>query len=140
MKIFQKIVDRDFSIWYNEVTIKERVLDSTEVIDMMITSLIGKSGRGLANQFVIHEDNGDITFQSYNSKVCQIRKGGLGFEKIVVFGKDYDYSTTTSRNLNIFLEEMGLGLLASSKDRKEALDRGHARRDEAIAVFLDETL
>lgn len=107
---------------------------------MMITSLVGRSGKGLANQFVIYEDNGDITFQSYNSKVCQVRKGTLGFEKVVVFGKDYNYSQTTSRNLNIFLEEMGLGLLASSKDREEALNRGHARMNEAIAVFLDETL
>lgn len=107
---------------------------------MMITNLIGRNNRAVANQFVIHEDNGDVTFQSYDSKVCQIRKGSLGFEKVVVFGRDYNYSNTTSRNLNIFLEDMGLGLLASSKDREEALNRGHARKDETIAVFLDETL
>lgn len=107
---------------------------------MMVTNLVGKNGRAVANQFVIHEDNGDITFQSYNSKVCQIRKGSLGFEKVVVFGRDYNYSNTTSRNLNIFLEGMGLGLLASTKDREEALNRGHARMDASIAVFLDETL
>lgn len=107
---------------------------------MMITNLVGKNGRAVANQFVIHEDNGDITFKSYKSNVCQIRKGSLGFEKVVVFGRDWNYGSTTSRNLNIFLEQMGLGLLASTKDREEALNRGHARRDEAIAVFLDETL
>ena len=33
-----------------------------------------------------------------------------------------------------------LSILATTKDIKEALERGHARKDEAIAVFLDTTM
>ena len=34
----------------------------------------------------------------------------------------------------------GLSILATTRDIKEALERGHARKDEAIAVFLDSTM
>ena len=105
-----------------------------------IENIINNNGNVVPNQFIIYEDNGDITFQSYDSIICQIRDGALGYEKVVVFGSDWDYSTTTNKYRNQFLMDNGLSILASTKDIKEALERGHARKDEAIAVFLDTTM
>ena len=103
-------------------------------------NIISNNGNAISNQFIIYEDNGDITFQSYNSIICQIRDGALGYDKVVVFGSDWDYSTTTSKYRNQFLMDNGLSILATTRDIKEALERGHARKDEAIAVFLDTTI
>ena len=105
-----------------------------------IENIISNNGNAVPNQFVIYEDNGDITFQSYDSIICQIREGALGYDKVVVFGSDWDYSTTTSKYRNKFLMDNDLSILASTRDIKEALERGHARKDEAIAVFLDTTM
>ena len=105
-----------------------------------VENIINNNGNVVPNQFIIYEDNGDITFQSYDSIICQIRDGALGYEKVVVLGSDWDYSTTTSKYRNKFLMDNGLSILATTKDIKEALERGHARKDEAIAVFLDTTM
>ena len=105
-----------------------------------VENIISNNGNVIPNQFVIYEDNGDITFQSYDSIICQIREGALGYDKVVVFGSDWDYSTTTSKYRNKFLMDNDLSILASTRDIKEALERGHARKDEAIAVFLDPTM
>ena len=105
-----------------------------------VENIINNNGNVVPNQFIIYEDNGDITFQSYDSIICQIRNGVLGYEKMVVFGPAWDYSTTTSKYRNQFLMDNGLSILATTRDIKEALERGHARKDEAIAVFLDTTM
>ena len=101
-----------------------------------VENIISNNGNVIPNQFIIYEDNGDITFQSYHSIICQIRDGALGYDKIVVFGSDWDYS----KYRNKFLIDNGLSILATKKDILEALERGHARKDEAIAVFLDTTM
>ena len=101
-----------------------------------VENIISNNGNAIPNQFIIYEDNGDITFQSYHSIICQIRDGALGYDKIVVFGSDWDYS----KYRNKFLIDNGLSILATKKDILEALERGHARKDEAIAVFLDPTM
>ena len=105
-----------------------------------VENIISNNGNVIPNQFIIYEDNGDITFQSYDSIICQIRNGALGYDKVIVFGSDWDYSTTTSKYRNKFLMDNDLSILASTRDIKEALERGHARKDEAIAVFLDTTM
>ena len=105
-----------------------------------VENIINNNGNVVPNQFIIYEDNGDITFQSYDSIICQIRDGALGYEKVVVFGSNWNYSTTTGKYRNKFLMDNDLSILATTKDIKEALERGHARKDEAIAVFLDTTM
>ena len=105
-----------------------------------VENIINNNGNVVPNQFIIYEDNGDITFQSYDSIICQIRDGALGYDKVVVFGSDWNYSTTTIKYRNQFLMDNDLSILATTKDIKEALERGHARKDEAIAVFLDTTM
>jgi hypothetical protein len=119
----------------NQPTLEKRYKTMAKV-----ENIISNNGNSIPNQFIIYEDNGDITFQSYNSIICQIRDGALGYDKIVVFGSDWDYSTTTGKYRNKFLMDNGLSILATKKDVLEALERGHARKDEAIAVFLDTTM
>lgn len=105
-----------------------------------VENIINDNGNAVTNQVIIYEDNGDITFQSYHSIICQIRGGALGYDRVVVFGSDWDYSNTTGKYRNQFLRNNGLSILATKKDILEALERGHARKDEAIAVFLDTTM
>lgn len=105
----------------------------------MVANLINENGRAVANQFVIVE-NGTIAFQSYNSRVCEIRGGGMGYDNVVVLGSDWNYSRTTMKHLVSFLRQNGLGVLGCARDIYEAIDRGHARHDEAIAVWLDTTM
>lgn len=99
-----------------------------------------KNFNGVKNQFVI-ERNGEVAFQSYDSTVCiTYADGGMGYEKVVKLGKNWNYSTTTTKYLYRFLKEYGLELLASKKAIEEAIARGHARLDESIAVIYDETM
>lgn len=105
----------------------------------MVANLINDNGRAVANQFVIIE-NGVVKFQSYNSLVCELRGAGMGFDEVVVLGKNWDYSRTTMKHLCKFLRDNNLGILASSKDIREAIDRGHARYNESIAVWVDESM
>ena len=110
----------------------------------MITNLINDRGNAVKNQFVItDEENGKkvVTFQSYNSRVCEIVKPcGMGFDALVRFGCDWNYSQTTTKHLYSFLRQNGFEILASKQAIEEAIERGHARRDESIAVMYDESM
>ena len=112
----------------------------------VISQLINANGNATANQFVINFQS-DVTkkpyvaFQSYQSRVCEISlDGGMGFDKVVKFGCDWDYSKTTMKHLNEFLRQNGCSVLASAKDIREAIDRGYARHDQSIAVIYDPTM
>ena len=106
----------------------------------MVANLINANGNPTANQFVIIED-GRIAFQSYRSRVCEIvPSGGMGFDKIVRFGADWDYSRTTMKHLAEFLRQNNCECLASAKDIREGIDRGHARFQPTIAVIYDPTM
>lgn len=106
---------------------------------MAIYNLINNNGRAVANQFVITNDN-EISFQSYDSLVCQIRnKGGMGFDKVVVFGRDWDYSRTTMKHLCKFLDDNNISLHNSAEIRK-AIDKGYIPNYEDIAVMYDATM
>ena len=52
------------------------------------------------NQFIITADNGTRFFQSYNSIICKIER-----EKVTLDQRFWDYSTTTSKYRNMFLNE-----------------------------------
>lgn len=106
----------------------------------MVANLINAKGNPTANQFVIVEKD-YIAFQSYQSRVCEIfPNGGMGFEKVVRFGEDWDYSKTTMKHLAEFLRQNGCECLASAKDIREGIDRGHARYNQRIAVIYDPTM
>lgn len=104
----------------------------------MVANLINNNGRAVANQFVI-VDGKDINFQSYNSLVCSIRNGGMGFEKVIVFGRDWDYSRTTTKHLVSFLRQNNIALNNTS-DIRRALNKGYIIGHEEIAVWFDETM
>lgn len=107
---------------------------------MKIRNLVNGRGNAVKNQFVI-EDGKTISFQSYDSIICRIdNNGGMGFNKVVTIGKNWNYSTTTSKHFYAFLSQQGLEILASKKAIEEALDRGYARLDQSVAVWLDKTL
>lgn len=51
------------------------------------------------NQFIILGDNGEIEFQSYNSRISKIDKNGT-----LELSSRWDYSRTTLKHLYIFLD------------------------------------
>lgn len=107
---------------------------------MIVSQLINRNGNPAANQFVIHEDNGDIAFQSYSSRVCEIRfHGGMGFDKVVVLGRDWDYSNTTLKHLRIFLEDNGVDM-GYTADIRKCIERGYILGNESVAVIYDDTM
>lgn len=107
---------------------------------MLVSQFIGAKGNGVKNHFIITDGN-RTTFQSYKSIVCEVVEDpSMGYERLVRFGKDWNYSNTTTRHRNEFMRQMGLDILASTEAVREALERGHARLDESIAVLYDETL
>jgi len=60
-----------------------------------------RSGNPVANQFIIHDDNGNTFFQSYDSVIVKINANG-----IVTLDEDtWDYSVTTTKYRNEFLRE-----------------------------------
>ena len=104
----------------------------------MVSNLINDRGNTVKNQFIITDGN-TTAFQSYNSRICEIVKPcGMGFDALVRFGRDWNYSQTTSKHLYSFLRQNGLEILASKQAIEEAIERGHARLDETIAVLYEE--
>lgn len=67
-------------------------------------------------------------------------KAVWAFDRVVCFGRDWDYSQTTVKYVNKFLTDNGLDVLAGTKNIREGIERGHARYDEAIAVLYDRTM
>lgn len=108
----------------------------------MVSRLVNARGNAVKNQYVITDEKREVTsFQSYNSVICEVVKNpGMGYNTLIRFGRDWDYSPTTAKHRNKFLSDIGLNCLASKKDIEDALKRGHARLDESIAVLYDETL
>ena len=64
-----------------------------------VQNMTSNKGNKIANQFVIYTDNGSI-FQSYNSTIVKIDSG-----KTYLDLNKWNYSTTTGKYRNIFLNE-----------------------------------
>lgn len=89
---------------------------------MKVYNLKGGSGRAVANQFVIKDDNKKV-FQSYDSVIVEV-KWHSDFCEVNV-GYDWDYSRTTSKYFKIFLmDEVGLNDEEVEQIKKE-LRKGH---------------
>ena len=58
-----------------------------------------RSGREVANQFIIYGDNGERTFQSYRTVIARIANGQT------ILDPNWDYSNTTGKYRNLFLGE-----------------------------------
>lgn len=67
---------------------------------MKVQNMISSRGNSIANQFEITTNEGDY-FQSYNSIIVFIPNNG----KIQLDEKYWDYSVTTGKYRNMFLNE-----------------------------------
>ena len=100
-----------------------------------------RTGKAISNQFIITDRKGTTTFKSYNSIIVEQRGAGGGFDDVIIFGKDYNYSSTTSKYLNKFLEMLGYKEIANSRDREKAIERGmFYSGNKTIYVSVDDTL
>ena len=100
-----------------------------------------RTGKAIPNQFIITDGKGTTTFKSYNSIIAERRGMAGGYDDVIIFGKDYNYSTTTSKYLNRFLEMLGYKEIANSKDREKAIEKGMFYSDnKTIYVSVDDTL
>ena len=100
-----------------------------------------RTGKAIPNQFIITDERGTTTFKSYNSIIAERRGAGGGYDDVIIFGEDYNYSTTTSKYLNRFLKMLGYKEIANSRDRKKAIEKGmFYSGNKAICVSVDDTL
>ncbi len=70
---------------------------------MKIQNMTGRTGRPVANQFIIIDDDGSMFFQSYDSII--VKKEWIDREKIYLDSYYWDYSVTTGKYRNQFLGE-----------------------------------
>jgi hypothetical protein len=68
---------------------------------MKVKNMTSNNGNKIANQFIITDDNNDMTFQSYNSTIAKKIHNGL----IYLDENYWDYSATTGKYRNQFLGE-----------------------------------
>jgi len=81
---------------------KERLAVQDKVYCAKVSNFTSfKSGKPIANQFVITIENGDTIFQSYKTIIAIKTFCGK-----VLLDRDWNYSVTTSRYRNKFLNEI----------------------------------
>ena len=73
--------------------------------NLAVQNMKGKNGRKIPNQFEIFvtDDDGNVVkvFQSYSTTIAKIHNG----KRIVLDKEKWNYSRTTSKYRNIFLNE-----------------------------------
>jgi len=79
---------------------------------MKVENMVGSNGNKIPNQFIIEDDEGRVFFQSYDSIIVKVE-----FNKIELDEKYWDYSATTSKYRNKFLE-------MTTKEIKEKIKSG----------------
>ena len=94
-----------------------------------------RTGREVANQFII-EGDGKTTFQSYNSVIIEIDWNA----KTIKFGEDWDYSVTTSKYRNAFLQEYFRPLAMSTKDIRKFIEEVQEKGFKVINDGCDYTV
>ena len=83
---------------------------------MIVSNMINNNGNKVPNQFIIEDDNGNEYFQSYSSMIVKMSSDG----SIELDWNYWNYSRTTSRYRNIFLNE-------TTQDTKRKIDSGEYR-------------
>ena len=68
---------------------------------MKVQNITSNSGNKISNQFIIYDSDGSKYFQSYNSVIAKIDPAN----NITLDQKYWNYSNTTGKYRNIFLEE-----------------------------------
>lgn len=82
------------------------------------------TGREVANQFIIETDNTTV-FQSYESMVVTIDYT----TKSLLIGRDWNYSRTTGKYRNAFLNDYNFSEIATKKALEKALEKGVCSND-----------
>jgi len=72
---------------------------------MKTENMTSTNGNKVANQFIITDDNGNVFFQSYKSVIVKVPMFGSDSEEIELDQKYWNYSNTTGKYRNIFLNE-----------------------------------
>ena len=81
---------------------------------MKTENMTSTNGNKVANQFIITDDNGNVFFQSYKSVIAKIpmfkvnsldKFKEFDLQKIELDKKYWNYSNTTGKYRNIFLNE-----------------------------------
>ncbi|MDY0138255.1 MAG: hypothetical protein RBR50_01025 [Candidatus Izemoplasmatales bacterium] len=72
---------------------------------MRISNIIGLNGKAIANQYILTHDNGDKYFQSYDSIIAVKKANG----DILLDEKSWNFSSTTAKYRNVFLNETTKG-------------------------------
>ena len=74
---------------------------------MKVYNITSNKGNEIANQFIIHDDYNNKYFQSYNSIIIKIENyfDNSKPNKTYLDKNYWDYSVTTGKYRNIFLEE-----------------------------------
>ena len=81
---------------------------------MKTENMTSTNGNKVANQFIITDDNGNVFFQSYKSVIAKIpmfkvncldKFKEFDLQKIELDQKYWNYSNTTGKYRNIFLNE-----------------------------------
>jgi len=94
---------------------------------MKVEQLINNRGNGAVNQFVI-KTNKAYYFQSYDSMIAKYdRKSG-----VITLGRDWDYSKTTMKHLNIFLDDYCYKSGMNKKRIEKAIADGEIVYDENL--------
>jgi len=83
---------------------------------MKVQNMTSNKGNKIANQFIIKDDDNVEYFQSYNSVIVK-RIVGSSFTAIFLDENKWDYSVTTSKYRNIFLNE-------TKKETQKKIDQG----------------
>lgn len=81
---------------------------------MKVQNMTSNKGNKIANQFIVYDDNNNKYFQSYKSVIAKIENNdiqeniNINYErnkKVYLDKTFWDYSVTTGKYRNIFLNE-----------------------------------
>ena len=72
---------------------------------MKVSQMTNANYRAIANQFIITDDNGDKTYQSYQSAIVKVTKDQNNARLVLVDSVYWNYSRTTSKYRAQFLGE-----------------------------------
>jgi hypothetical protein len=88
-----------------------------KTLNVKVSNIIGHSGNEVKNQFIINTPDGRI-FQSYSSVIALMPNDS---SPIKLDEKYYNYSVTTSKYRNLFLNDDTKGIEAGIKSGKYIL-------------------
>lgn len=64
----------------------------------------------------------------------------MGFDTLIRFGCNWNYSNTTAKHLYFFLRQNGFFELANKKTIEKAIEYGYIPANQSIAVIYDKTM